>query len=328
MRRTEVLVGSVILLGIALIFFGTLWLRGGGFGREELTLQARFREVGQLLEGDAVKVRGVEIGRVREIALSEDGQGVIVTVRVDRDAPVPEDPVMLLAPESMFGDWQAEIFPRSRFPDYNYAEPLQPEILPGYSLPDISRLTAVADRIAENLATLSDRIEIAFTEETALRLRDAIENIQLLSGQLTTLVERQEATLQEVATNLNATTETMNEAALSVRRVADEVEGAVGAGELTAIVQSVRRATAQVDSLTAAWVVLSDNLSTTVQSADTTLQAFSRVASAAAGGEGTLGRLLQDTTLYSELVRSNEQLQALIADIRQNPRKYINLEIF
>ncbi|MGH7480545.1 MAG: MlaD family protein [Longimicrobiales bacterium] len=328
MRRTEVVVGTVIVLGIVLIFFGTLWLKGGGFGREDQDLRARFREVGQLMEGNAVKLRGVPIGRVEEIALDRTGQGVIVTARVDRDVPLPADAVMLLAPESMFGDWQAEIFPRSRYPEYAYAEPLEPGVLPGYSLPDVSRLTAVADRIAENLATLSDRIEIAFTEETALSLRDAIENIQQLSGQLTTLVARQESSLEGVAENLNATAVTMTAAAESVQRVAAQVEGAVGEGELTEIVDNVRHASQQIDSLTQAWIALSADVSATVQSADTTLGALSRMASSAASGEGTIGRLLQDTTLYAELVRSNEELQALIADIRANPRKYINLEVF
>lgn len=116
-RRSDVLVGVVVLLGAALILFGILWLRGGVLGRDEITLQARFRDVGQLLEGNAVKVFGVPIGRVEDIALDPRGGAVIATMRLDEDVRLPEDPVVLLSPESMFGDWQAEIVARAEHPD-------------------------------------------------------------------------------------------------------------------------------------------------------------------------------------------------------------------
>jgi phospholipid/cholesterol/gamma-HCH transport system substrate-binding protein len=53
-----------------------------------------------------------------------------------------------------------------------------------------------------------------------------------------------------------------------------------------------------------------------------------QIASAVERGEGTLGRLLRDTTLYQTLVETNVEVQALLRDIRRNPRRYINLTIF
>jgi hypothetical protein len=48
-RRNEVVVGAVVLLAIALLIVGTIWLKGTGFGREETEIRARFGQVGQLL---------------------------------------------------------------------------------------------------------------------------------------------------------------------------------------------------------------------------------------------------------------------------------------
>src|SRR5690606_29526591 len=191
-RRNDVAVGAVVILGIALILGGVIWLKDAGFGREEIRIQARFREVGQLLDGNAVKLRGVKVGSVDRIELEPTGAAVIVTMRVRDDVRLPEDPVVLLSPESMFGDWQAEIYPRRSFPQYEYAEAPDPSVLPGYALPDISRLTAVADQIAQNMAVLSERFELAFTDETAANIRLAIENIQQVSGELTGLVSGQQ----------------------------------------------------------------------------------------------------------------------------------------
>jgi phospholipid/cholesterol/gamma-HCH transport system substrate-binding protein len=45
-------------------------------------------------------------------------------------------------------------------------------------------------------------------------------------------------------------------------------------------------------------------------------------------GQGTAGKLLSDTLLYSDLRNVVHRADSLMADIKRNPRKYINLSIF
>jgi phospholipid/cholesterol/gamma-HCH transport system substrate-binding protein len=327
-RRNEVTVGVVVLLAIVVIIAGTIWLRGSGFGREETTIRARVADAGQLLKGASVKMRGVPIGRVEDVELEERSRGVIVTMNVESDVRLPEDPVVILSPESMFGDWQVQIFPRSSFPLYNYAESPDPNVLPGYTLPDISRLTAVADQIAGNIAELTDRFELAFTEETARNVREAIENIQNVSAQLTGLISRQQRNADEVAANLQTTSEALGDAAETARRAFEQFEIAIGGGRLTGIVSNVQRASAQADSLTIELLRTSRQLRIAAATADTTMRAVGAVASSVSRGQGTLGRLVRDTTLYLNVKGSTAELQALLRDIRENPRRYLNLNIF
>lgn len=328
MKRTEIAVGAVILSGMVLLFFGTLWLKGARLGEEETTVTARFLEVGQLLEGNDVKLRGVSIGRVEEILLEEGGGGVLVRMRIDSEVPLPADPIVLLSPESMFGDWQAEIYPRSRFPQYEYAEAPDPQVLPGYSLPDISRLTAVADEIAANLAELTERVGLAFTDETAVSIRRTIENVEQVSSQLTGLVSSQQAAVGDVAANLEATSATINETVTAIREVVRQVEGAVANGELRSIVANVASATAKLDSLGTTLSGVSRNLDHTAAAADTSFTRLNEIMAGVQRGEGTVGRLMQDTALYAELVETNMLMQELIEDFRDNPGKYINLRVF
>ena len=326
--KNEVRVGLVVILGIALIIGGTLWLQGWQFGDEDREVQAWVREVGQLKQGSAVKLRGVPIGTVTAVELGPRSGGVLISMTVAEDVTLPEDPVVLLSPESLFGDWQAEIFPRTRFPIYEYAIPPEPGVMPGYSLPDVSRLTAVADRIAENLAILTDRIDVAFTDETAMNIRDAIENITRVTGQLTSLVQGQEQTVQEVAAGLETTTATLSEAARTANRAFGQIEAAVSGGQLSAIVSNVETMTAQIDSLGRALVAVTDELESTVVSADSSFESLNDLMAGLERGEGTLGQLLQDTTLYSELVLTNSLVQDVLLDLQRNPRKYINLRVF
>jgi phospholipid/cholesterol/gamma-HCH transport system substrate-binding protein len=326
--RNEVAVGTAVILAITVIVIGTIWLQGRGFGREEMELTARFHEVGQLLDGNAVKVRGVPIGRVEAISLDPEGGGVLVTMRVTSDVRLPEDPVVLLAPESMFGDWQAEIFARTQFPDYTYAESPDPAVLPGATLPDISRLTAVADRIAQNMASLSDRFEIAFTQETAENIRRAINNIQEVSEQLTDLVGKQQQAIDEVSANLQETTDALSRTVETVNRTFTQVENAISGDKLTNIVANAEKASLQIDSLTRELLQTSRSLRTVAATADTTLRSVGAVASGLQRGDGTLGLLMQDTALFWRIVETNAELQALLRDIRANPGRYINVRVF
>ncbi|MCI0434129.1 MAG: MlaD family protein [Gemmatimonadetes bacterium] len=326
--RNEVAVGATVILGLAVIVFGTIWLQGRGFGREEMVLQARFSEIGQLLQGNAVKVHGVPIGRVESIDLDPGGSGVIITMRVQSDVRLPEDPVVVLSPESMFGDWQAEISPRSAASDFDYAESPDPAVLPGASLPDISRLTAVADRIAQNMAILSERFEVAFTQETAENVRRAINNIQSISQQLTELVTKQQEAIDEVSANLQETTDALGQAVETVNRTFGEVERAIGGDRLANIVANAERASTQIDSLTRELLAMSSTLRTASATADTTLRALGSVTRSIERGEGSLGLMLRDSSLYWRLVESNAEIQALLKDIRQNPRKYFTIRVF
>jgi phospholipid/cholesterol/gamma-HCH transport system substrate-binding protein len=45
-------------------------------------------------------------------------------------------------------------------------------------------------------------------------------------------------------------------------------------------------------------------------------------------GQGTLGRLINDTTLYAELNGAARELRALTADIKANPKRYLTVEVF
>lgn len=326
--RNEIAVGAVVILALALVVVGTVWLQGRGFGREEMELRARFREVGQLQDGNAVKVRGVPIGRVESIDLEATGGGVIVTMRVQSDVRLPEDPVVLLAPESMFGDWQAEIFPRTSVPQYDYAEAPDATVLPGATLPDMSRLTAVADQIAQNMAILSERFEVAFTEETADNIRRAIDNIQTVSAQLTSMVSRQQEAIDGLSSDLQETTEALGDAVQTINRTFQQVETAIAGDKLVNIVAAAEHASLRIDSLSTELLNTSRTMQRAAMTADTLMQSVGTIANAMSRGEGTLGLMLRDTTLYWRLVETNAELQALLRDVRLNPRRYINVRIF
>src|SRR5690606_29218174 len=303
---------------------GAFWLSGKPFGEEQREIVAVFREVGELRKGNPVKFRGVQVGWVTDIEIGEAGFGVLVTMQVDPTADLPPDAAVLLAPASLFGDWQAAIVSPASYPEVEFTEGRPPDVLAGATLPDITQLTAVGARIAEDLQTLAQRVELAFTEETALRIRQTIENIEDISEQLTGFVDQQTRVYATMGDNLLLATQNVTEVTATVERVAGGVEQ-----EIPLIVANARQASQNLQDLTIRIQAATEGLPAFMARAGTTMQAVGSVAQSIDGmvrelepqvsevgpliaeardavatlqrasarienGEGTLGRLVED----------------------------------
>ncbi len=328
MRRNEVWVGSVILLSVVVAVAGSFWLRGYRLTRGTTTVEALFTGVGQLTDGAAVKLRGVSIGRVNGIAVEPDGTAVRVGLAINADVQLPADAAVLIAPESMFGDWNAEVVSRSAHPRLEFIETLDPAVLPGFSLPDLSRLTATADEIADNLATITDRVEVAFTQETAENLRLVIENIGRVSEQVAALADAQIGAVDDLVENVRTSTNQVAEAAMLTTSTLGEVERLLSGGVVDSIIGDTRVTASEFRRLATELRETTAGLGNTLRSADSTLVRFERIGRELEAGEGTLGQLLGDSTVAIQAQTVLQQLSLLLEDFRENPGRYVRLSIF
>lgn len=327
-RGREVLVGVVIVLSVAVAAVGTLWLQDFGWGRPENEVEAQFAEVGQLSEGNEVRFRGVSVGRVRSIHVDPSGLAVRVTMNVQSDLALPDSAGVLLAPESMFGEWQAEIVDRAQYPQFEFSRNMSEGVLPGYALPDMSRLTATADQIADNLNSLTTRVEMAFSEETAQNIADAIENIQNVSEDLTRLIRQQATTFDRLAGRMESSADDLGAAARSAGSAFDRVDGILARGQVDSLLVDSRAAARNIRELASNLETTSRELDGTLRRADSTFARMDRITQQIESGEGTLGRLLTDTTLALRAEGALTELQTLLEDFRTNPKRYVRLSIF
>ena len=333
--RRELLVGFVVLVGLAIGIFGTLWLQGKRWGSTETEVQVLLRDVGQLASGNAVKFRGVNIGRVGAIAVETGGSAVRIELLLEGDWILDGDAVVVVAPESMFGDWQAEIVTRSHFPRFDYYEVPADErfvdgirVLGGYTLPDLSRLTAVGDEVAQNLASLTDRFDRAFSDETADQLAQAIDNMQQLTATLGRVVEEQSTLFTSIAEDVRTATDEIATALSSARGSLESIDAVLSSGEVDSILVNTRVITQGLRDMPGDISSASESLSGTLARADSTMLALNRITDLMERGEGSLGRLISDTAFAVRAEGLLEELNLLMQDLRANPRKYVRLSIF
>ena len=326
-RRREILVGAVVVLGIAVGVIGTIWLKGG-WGSDQVALRTASTSVGQLVAGASVKFRGVAVGRVESVAVVPTGEAVMVEMTVRPDLAVPADAVVVIAPESFFGDWQAEITTREEYSSLTFHEHAEDGVLAGAVLPDFSRLTATADEIARRLKVMSDRFEIAFTEETAMNLRHLIDNLGAISDDLTTMISQQAARFDELAVGVTESAREFTAAARVARSTMEKMDGILTDADVGAMLGDAGESMANLKTLSGDMRAAMTELRTAAQQGSATMTRLETLLASAESGEGLLGRLLGDPELADGATAAVANLNQLLADIKENPTRYLSFSIF
>ncbi len=333
-RSNDWIVGVVVLAAMIVIVAATMFLQQVEFGAGRSAITARFRDVGNMQVGNAVVIRGVLAGRVEEIALAENGW-VTAQMTLSEGIRLPRDPVVLIQAATLFGEWQAVVSNRSGVPairevliqlDDTLGAP--PATLPGAVLPDIAQLTSVAGGIAGNVASVAERVRLAFDDSAARELRATIRNFNQMSTELSAAVRVQSRNLDLVAEEVRGGVGDLALGAQALQRSIGRLDSATSRGEVQAIIGDTRLAAANMleasNRLKAISVSLERaeaGLRGVVTKADTLLGRVER-------GEGTMGLLVNDPSLYRNSDSLVIDLRAFLADFRKNPKRYVNLSIF
>lgn len=333
-RGREILVGAVIIVALVVGVVGTLWLQGTNFGQPETPVEVLLRDVAQLSSGNPVKFRGVKIGQITGIEVEPAGQAVRVFMRLDAQVVLPDNAIVVMAPESFFGDWQAEIATRDRYPTFEFFDVPASElardtlVLGGFALPEMSRLTASAQEISNNLADLSQRLEIAFNDTTAANMARAIANVEAVTAQLRDFVEVESRSASNLAVTADSALREIQEASRMARMSFARIEDILSDSQMDSIVTNVARATNSIEQLAGGLEGSSDDLARVLVRADSAFTRLDQLTAQVASGQGTIGRLFADSTFAVRAEDVLQSLDLLLQDLRENPRRYVRLSIF
>ncbi len=333
-RSNDWFVGLAILLTMVGVVAATLFLQQADLGEKRTGISARFRDVGNMQVGNAVVIRGVRAGKVRQIALAEHGW-VVVDMDLDEGITLPNDPVVLIQSASLFGEWQALVTARAGAPDIRDVDAqladtagAPPQALAGAVLPDIAQLTTVAGGIAGNVASVAERVRTAFDDSAAKELRSSIRNFSTLSRDLAQAVRVQSRNLDSIAVHVRSSVADLSKTAEAIRNTTGRVDSATATGAVANIVRetelataNLRAASARINDLTIALQQSESNLRGVIAKSDSVMGKVNR-------GEGTLGLLLNDQSLYRNSDSLLIDLRSLIQDFRKDPKRYFALRVF
>jgi phospholipid/cholesterol/gamma-HCH transport system substrate-binding protein len=335
MKRTnEFAVGLAVLLALAVVVAGALWLSETDVNKQNIVAQARFRTVGGLGVGAPVTLRGVKVGRVEAIRLVKD-QWVETEFSIDRGVELPAKPAVISASASLFGEWSANIVSYDPPPtDPNLRDALAEsdraggDAWPGATLPDIGQLTAQASRIAGDVGVVTQRISQAFDSTALKNLQKSVKDLAEISGRLVTFAGTQTTRIERVSQNVATTSDAFAGVAKTFQGAVARLDTATSDNQLKDILNNgressadLRKAAADMRSVMAAARANEASLVSVLKQADSLMTRIQR-------GNGTLGMLATDSTLYRETTATVVQFRELLTDIKANPKKYLKISVF
>jgi phospholipid/cholesterol/gamma-HCH transport system substrate-binding protein len=281
--KQEVGVGAIVLMGVAVFLVGMFWLTGQSLRTSGISVDVMFESVAGLKQGDPVLVSGVKKGRVARVAL-ERVKSVRVTLELSHDVAPHIDASAAVASMDLFG---------AKFVDYNPGARdellARGRVITGSNQPDI---TDVAQGVANRANELMENAANIVSD----RLGEDIHNTLVVTQRaMNTLANAPEGPF------IKQTTRTLQ----ATERVMQRVDSMLSSGTGR-----------NIDSISTNLARLTNHLGHTTAQLDTLLSRINR-------GEGTLGKMAGDTTMYHDLHALSVSLTALLTDLKEHPDKYM-----
>jgi phospholipid/cholesterol/gamma-HCH transport system substrate-binding protein len=291
-RRDEVLVGLLLIIATVVGFSGTIWLARGGLA-SGYPVYARFQWGAGLKSGQPVLLAGVNVGFVQRVELIPDGT-LVVTMAIKEEYQIPIGSTAAVEPNGIFGDQLIALTPVRMVTTYHAAGDT---LAVGEGSPTTADLLASGDSIATDVERIAATVRREFVDGGGIvELRRASTDLAVLIRELGTIARTQSEELSRTQQLLRRT---------------------LAAVDSLAVDSTVRNAQRTAASL----AQLSEELSVTQQQVRSIVTKLD-------SGEGTAGLLLNDPTIYRRVDSLLLRLDALAADVKANPRRYIKLSIF
>ena len=279
---------------------GYSYLKANPIFDDSKLFHAVYDHVGGLQTGNQVSINGFSVGKVNDIRFRDASGKLLVTFTVDKNFDFSQNSIAELYDTGIIGGKGIQIIPV-----FDGASPaksgdtLQASIRPGITELVQQKLTPLQQKV-ESAVSHADSILISFNQvmdtATQINLQESIGGLNRLIG-----------SLQNTTNSLDS----------FLKDNQQELDSAVGnIGKITSNFASLS------DSLSQA------GLSRTVSNLENTLVSLDTLLKNMEQGEGTMGRLLKDDSLYENLSEASRELDLLLQDFRLNPKRYVNVSVF
>ncbi|RYY37599.1 MAG: MCE family protein [Sphingobacteriaceae bacterium] len=304
----ETKVGAFTAIGITALLLTYSYLSGNDVFSGSNKFYAIYKSVEGLSVSKPVLVNGYQVGRVSKMELQPDGR-TIVEFKVDKKYDVPSNTLAQLQSTDLLGG-KAIIFELGNSPEPAQDEDtLRADIQGSLSeslQPIQKKVEALMVKLDSSLASINRIMNPEFEKNVDRSFASIANSLQTLEGttkKIDALVGSQSGHINTIMTNaatvsgnLKATSTHFDGIALNLKKFSNDLAS-------TNIQQTMANADKAVANLQA-----------------TTAKINSR--------EGSLGLLLNDTSMYHNLSDASYNLNQLFIDLKAHPKRYVSFSVF
>lgn len=306
----ELIIGLCVITALVILFFGINYLKGINLFKPANFYVVEYDNVMGLETAAAVTIDGYKVGQVRDIEFDYAKPGKIkVTLALNENLRVPADSHALIqgsllgGPSIVIQLGKSDkmipiggIIPSGVAPDLmsNITDEIMPKV--AGIIPTLDSLMINLNSTAENINTISGHPAILNSVD---RLDDITADIAGLSSDLRASLGASVPSLLNNANSVTLNLDSMsrNLAQLSYNLKNIPVDATMD--DLNVIMNNLKGLSANLETLSA-------NLN---------------------NPDGTVGKMLNDPTIYNRLSQVTADIDSLIVDIKRNPKRYISIKL-
>ena len=287
----EAMVGAVVLMAVGVFIVGTLWLRGKSPGGDAIYVV--YSDVQTLKDASSVRISGAQVGRVDGIKYVAPGR-VVIGLKLDKKnhIVVTSTATAVVTAVGVLGDYMIVLDPGKGRP-LARGDTIQGTIASGV----MDRVANIATKASETMT----RLNAMFDTQLVVDLRHTITSTRRFMDYL--------------ADQKNGPTSQMNPTMLSLQRATARLDSTIAAID-PKLLQT------RLDSTMGSASKAADRLGALSARTDSMMARIQQ-------GEGSLGRFMNDTLLYSNLTHTMQAMTDLLNEIKKNPGKIgVTVRIF
>lgn len=303
-NKSKLKVGIFCIAAVVIFYLGACFFKGvSAFGKKTY-YYAVFENTGGLQESNAVMLNGYKIGQVTKVSLLSDNPvRLCAELMITEPVNIPKDSKVQVAPKDLLGGTVVNILfgndtkmLQAKDTMATYVVPQMTDGIDGLKAQLASILTSV-DTIALSLK------DVMSPEGGAQDLKGTLANLEATTANLNSILGNNKEKVGKLVTNLEQFSHTLQEAGPQLETIVnnfDKISDSIAKANVTQLINDAQQAIGDVQLIVEK-----------VQK-----------------GDGTLGQLVTNDTLYSNLENSLHSLDELLKDLKANPKKYINVTVF
>lgn len=264
-------------------------------------ITAVYDNVEGLASSAAVTINGHTVGKVQDIRFTDDGSGKLeVMMLVDSDFEFSKNSTAQLYESGLIGGKAIAIIPAfDGAENIVSGDVLGSSVKPGFPELVNQRLTPLQEKI-ETVMVSADKlltnVNSVFDAETKTNIKSSIAQLKQTITSFETTSNALNGLLEDNKTSITSTLNNFSEISNDLSEVS----------------------TSLVDA----------NLKETINGLQSTITSFDALLKGMEQGEGSVGKLIKDEGLYNNLEGALGQLEALLEDMKLNPKRYVHFSLF
>jgi len=299
----EIKVGLLAVVALIALAVGFNFLRGSNLLSSDRTYYAIYPKVDGLNVGAPVILNGIKVGQVKNLELQpENNNAIRASLELDKGIQLGDSTKAGLS-GSLLGSKTITLLLGADSKKFNGGETLK-----------TTTAVSITDIVQARATVLLDTVNSTLSHINGFLNKDAQSNIQgtLVGARQSTealqnLIAANQANINQITRNLAQMSAALNKSTVKLDRIATN---------FTQLSDSLK--TAPVGPALR-------NLNATLVEAQTSLKG---VSTALNDKTGSLGKLINDTLLYNNLNATAASSNALISDMKANPKRYVHFSVF